>query len=111
MKAPTEHQIQASFTSWLRLTGTLGFAVPNGGFRHITVARKMRAEGVLAGVPDYFIPGLGRSGELGLFLEFKTNKGAVSDVQKLVFGELKSRGYAVVVVRSLEEAIEAVKNY
>jgi hypothetical protein len=111
MKNPTEHQIQASFTQWLRLQGILGFAIPNGGFRHITVARKVRAEGVLAGVPDYFLPRLGRNGELGLFLEFKTNKGAVSEVQKLVFGELKSRGYTVVVVRSLEEAIKAVHNY
>jgi hypothetical protein len=111
MKTPTEHQIQASFTQWLRLQGILGFAIPNGGFRHISVARKMRAEGVLAGVPDYFLPRLGKNGELGLFLEFKTNKGAVSEAQKLVFGELRSRGYAVIVVRSLEEAVKAFKDY
>jgi len=32
------------------------FAIPNGGLRHPSVAKALAAEGVLAGVPDLWLP-------------------------------------------------------
>lgn len=53
---PTEHESQVAFFKRVALdprTRDLPiFAIPNGGHRHIAVAKKMSAEGVQAGVPD-----------------------------------------------------------
>lgn len=55
------------------------FAVPNGGYRHMHTAMKLKAEGVCPGVPDlvFVLPG-GRFGGL----ELKAEKGRLSDDQK-----------------------------
>jgi hypothetical protein len=54
------------------------FAVGNGELRHIRVALRLKAEGVLPGVPDlcFLLPG-GRTG----WLELKAHRGVVSDPQ------------------------------
>ena len=73
-------------------------------------AVKMKRMGRIAGWPDLFIPG--RSGEYcGLFIEMKTPDGTVSAEQKKIHEELKKRWYSVVVCRSVQDVIEAVKNY
>lgn len=111
-KDPTEHQIQSSFVRWLRLQGILGFAIPNGGYRHITTAMTMRREGALAGVPDIFIAEKPAESQFrGLFLEFKAKRGRLSPAQEYMFEVLRSHGFAVVEVRSVEQAIEVTKKY
>lgn len=47
----------------------------------------------------------------GLFLELKTPKGVVSDEQKQFIHDLRNQGYRVEVCRSLEEAVNAIKEY
>jgi penicillin-binding protein-related factor A (putative recombinase) len=47
-----EHQIQKAIAQYLDLKGLCWWAVPNGGRRNISVARKMKAEGQKSGVPD-----------------------------------------------------------
>ena len=112
----TEHQEQSAFFEEAALRTNkdyrwgLLFAIPNGGFRHIATARKLKREGVKAGVPDVFLPYAAKN-SAGLFLEFKTKKGKTSENQDGWIEALRREGYAVVVVRSAEEAVFCVAGY
>lgn len=114
--APSEHDIQSHFVDWLRIMTAakpglgLMFAIPNGGARNIITATKLRAEGVLAGVPDMFLP-VAAAGHHGLFIEFKTQAGRLSIEQSRLFPLLIDRGYQVSICRSVAEAIETVCQY
>lgn len=86
-------------------------AIPNGGYRTATTARKMRAEGVQAGVPDLFLA-LPRKGQHGLWIEMKNGKaGRVSELQNEMIARLQAEGYACVVCRTQEEFIKTIMNY
>jgi hypothetical protein len=119
-----ESKIQIAFTKWLRTIAyateipalQCGFSIPNGAYlskRMIkgklicTEAGKLKAEGMLPGIPDYFIP-LASADSFGLFLEFKTDSGKKSREQSKIHKQLRDSGYDVLVVRSLDQAIEAV---
>lgn len=112
---PTEHQEQVAFFEWWKIWARslpyLAFAIPNGGARHITTARKLKAEGVKSGVPDIFIA-WPRGGFHGLFVELKRKVGgSVSKEQKEKIKELRNAGYAVVIAKGWEEAAELVRGY
>jgi len=111
-KGATEHQIQKAWFQWWNMTygSPLAWAIPNGGARHIVTATKLRAEGVRAGVPDVFIA-KPRHPWHGLFLEFKTEKGRVSDSQEFMLQILEDQGYKTAVVRSVDEAIKVTNTY
>jgi len=109
-KEPTEHQIQCAIIDWCALQGIAIFAIPNGGYRHITTARKLQREGLKAGVPDLFVPVV-RSGFGGLFLEVKTKIGKLSGLQRFWLAELVENGYRCEIVRSLEDGIKVLKGY
>jgi len=47
-----EHKIQKAIAQYLDLRNLCWWAVPNGGHRNISVARKLKMEGVKAGIPD-----------------------------------------------------------
>jgi hypothetical protein len=59
------------------------YAVPNGGDRNLRVARKLKAEGVLAGVADLCLPAA-RRGYHGLYIEMKSEEGTATEEQKRV---------------------------
>lgn len=86
------------------------FAIPNGGKRGKREATLMKAEGVLAGVPDIFVAE-GRHDCGGLFLEFKSAKGRQSPAQKAMEVNLLRQGYSVELVRSAEEAWGELMDY
>ncbi len=86
------------------------FAVPNGGFRNIRTAVRLKGEGVLAGVPDLFLP-VPTKKHNGLFLEVKTQKGRLSPNQTTFINAMLGRGYEVKVVHSATEALDVVKEY
>jgi len=87
------------------------FAIPNGGQRSITEAVRLKAEGVLAGVPDLFLARAG-DGSHGLFIEMKRVKGGkVSAKQKAVMDTLEQEGYAVLVAYGCDEAWPYVEQY
>lgn len=74
----TEHMEQVALFSWAAVQAhqwpelALMFAIPNGGHRHISVARRLKAEGVKRGVPDIFLPVLAEGRRYyGLFIELK----------------------------------------
>ena len=110
----TEHDLQCDCVQLFREKhpdlALLLFAIPNGGQRHLSVAAKLKAEGVLSGVPDLFLalP----SGEFhGLWLELKVGKNKLTDTQKKMFGILSEQKYKCVEIRSIEDFFAEVEKY
>jgi len=101
----SEHIEQREFVSWFRKNyDALLMAIPNGGKRSAATATKLQLEGVVAGVPDLFIP------EYGLWIEMKrVDGGVVSREQKQVMEELERCGYTCRVAHGDAEAREIVR--
>lgn len=120
--AATEHEIQASFISEIRLLEKLYpvlylmFAVPNAGKRSFKTAAMLLAEGLRAGVPDIMFPVPG-CGFNGLAIEFKrpttpgVRGGRLSDDQVKYINLLTQQNWLVVVLTDAQAAIDTVKNY
>ena len=107
-RVSSETMEQQGFIRWFRLKypGVLIFAIPNGGWRAVTTAKQLKAEGVVPGVPDLFIP------SWRLWLEFKRRKGGVvSKDQERVFTHLRRVGYAVLVCRGAEDGSRQVLKF
>ena len=105
MKCPSEHYEQREFVSWFRKTypDVLIFAVPNGGARGAAAAGRLKAEGVVRGVPDLFVP------PWRMFIEMKRQQGgSLSPDQKAVIPYLESVGYRVLVCKGCVDAMEQV---
>jgi len=91
---PSEHDEQAGFVQWFRAKWprVLIFAIPNGGKRNISTAKKLKLEGVVPGVPDLFIPAW------GIWIEIKRQKGGrTSSDQDDMISYLESIGHRVIV--------------
>jgi hypothetical protein len=104
-KIPTEHEEQVAFVEWFRASfpDVRIIAIPNGGARHPKTAADLKAEGVLPGVPDLFVP------EWRLWIEMKRQKGGtVSEKQKEIMKYLVSVGYQCAVCRGADEAIAVI---
>lgn len=84
---------------------------PSGGHRHPVVAMKLRALGVVRGIPDLHLPvPVGRYA--GLWIEVKDGKkGRVSEEQQLWIDGLRDQHQRVEVVRSAEEGIAVLQSY
>lgn len=110
----SEHDEQAAFFEWLsyqRFPGVeLMHAVPNGGARHIAVARKLKAEGVKPGVPDVQWP-VARGGFIGLAIEFKSGDKSPTKEQRERIDALQKEGWLVAVCWSWEAAARLVTGY
>ena len=74
------------------------------------MAAVMKAEGLRSGVPDVFMA-MPRGKFHGLFLEFKSHAGKLTENQKIYCVNLRSMGYQVEVVRCLDEAMLQVIRY
>lgn len=96
----SEHVEQREFVSWFRKRySTLIMAIPNGEQRSQSVARRLKVEGVLAGVPDLYVP------EYNLWIEMKReNGGQVSRSQTDVMDEMKSYGHTCRVAHGAGQA-------
>jgi hypothetical protein len=120
----SEHQEQVHIVRWANaLTAKypelrLLYAIPNGGMRNVGVARKLKAEGVKAGIPDLHLPV--SDGEFhSLYIELKKfslkpkrgGKGGVSDKQRWWIEELRRKGHRVVVCYGANEAIKIIEDY
>ena len=102
----SEHAMQRALFAWADAKGVLMYANVNGQYR-----RGQRPEpGLRAGVPDVCVPAM-RGGFGGLYLELKTAKGRVSKAQHAWIDALKAAGYAVYVVRSLDQAVGVIEDY
>lgn len=108
---PSEDHEQMMLVQWFRRTypEVRIFSVPNGGHRHPAVAAKMKATGVVKGVPDLFVPAW------RLWVEMKRTKGgSLSPEQKDWIAYLEGCGYQCIVGKGAEDAkqkiTEAAKN-
>lgn len=109
-----EHKLQVSMVNWFRLQYPSMrhnlFAVPNGGRRDAATGRRLKDEGVLAGVSDLIL--LKSNQHYGaLLIETKTKKGTQRESQKEWESKITADGYKYVVIRSLDEFIKAVNDY
>lgn len=98
---PSETEEQEGFVNWFRakFSGVLIFAIPNGGHRSISTAKRLKAEGVVSGIPDLHVPAW------RLWIEMKRVKGGkLSTEQEATILHLEGLGHKVVVGRGAEDA-------
>jgi hypothetical protein len=101
---PTEHQIQSALCQLLDVQARpdmIWFAIPNGGHRHIAVAKRMKAEGVKRGVPDMLFLQPTRIA----WLELKIKNGRLSPFQKAFRDRAQALGHTWSMARSIDEAM------
>lgn len=108
--APSEIQIQAGFRARLRYVAPAVscVAIPNAAKRTQWAAHRAKQEGLATGFPDVML--LAPGGKIG-FLEFKSAKGRLSDNQREWIERLDVRGFPVRVVRSIDEAIQFLRDH
>lgn len=125
-----EHLEQCAVIDWARRNKfffpELEFfhAIPNGAklpfvkhqrtdgtwTRFSAQAEKLKAEGLLPGVLDLFLPSA-RGGWYGLYIEMKHGKNNVTPEQKAYMDYARSAGYFCMVCYDAEEAIETLRKY
>jgi hypothetical protein len=105
----TEDQLQAEFFKhvWNTYPKTRGlfFSVPNGGTRNKIEAMKLKATGLLAGIPDLILLWNGKA----YGFEVKTETGVLSPKQKEIHEIWATNGICVHIVRTLAEGIEIIE--
>ena len=74
---------------------------PNGGNRTQREASKFKMMGVLAGVPDTFLP-LKSDEFCGLYIELKKAGGSPSKEQKQFLTSVAKEGYLAIIVNDIE---------
>jgi hypothetical protein len=111
-----ERSHQVALIKWVRTVKDtypvlrLLYAVPNGGDRNLRVARKLKAEGVLAGVADLCLPAA-RRGYHGLYLEMKSEEGVATKEQKEFLRGVSGEGYCAVIAQGVDEARATLEWY
>lgn len=98
-KTATEDDLQATCVKWFRLEYPrlkwLLWHTPNGGFRNVKEASKLKRIGVVAGIPDLFLAYPVKN-YAGLFIELKWGDNKLTDKQKKQCDLLEEQGYKVV---------------
>jgi hypothetical protein len=108
IRIPTEDHEQMMVVQWFRRTypAVRIFSVPNGGHRHPAVAAKMKATGVVKGVPDLFVPAW------RLWIEMKRVKGgSLSPEQKDWIKYLESVGFCCIVGKGADDAKQQISAF
>ena len=103
--SPSEHSEQVGFINWFRVKypNVLIFAIHNGEKRAITVAKRLKAEGVVRGIPDLFIP------QWTLWVEMKRiSGGRLSPEQKAMIQYLEGIGQKVIVAKGAADASKQI---
>ena len=114
---PTEHAEQCALMDWAQMAYGKHpelrwlYAIPNGGFRAMSIAVKLKAEGAKAGVCDLFLP-VSRGGHHGLYIEMKRTKGGVlSADQKDFIAFVQAQGYRADVCKGWVQAKDVLLDY
>jgi len=106
--SPSEHEEQVGFINWFRAKypDVLIFAIPNGEKRAISVAKRLKAEGVVRGIPDLFIP------QWTLWVEMKrVSGGRLSPEQKSMIIYLESVGQTVIIGKGATDASKKIMEF
>lgn len=85
-------------------------AIPSGDWRGWSTGKKLKAQGVIPGIPDLCLP-VARSGFHGLYLELKKKGGCPSQDQWRVLEDLHHQGYFVRVSNHLPTSINLITDY
>lgn len=107
-----EDREQISLMTWVKAMAhiypMLNFVyhTPNGGYRDVRVAAKLKAMGVKAGVWDIFAPI-----PTGLFIEMKTGKNKLTTHQAEFMNGLIDHGYKFAVCYSWLEAAKVIAEH
>lgn len=117
-KCPVEHDEQVRVIEWwanaCKLYGVderCLYAVPNGGYRAFSEARRLKDEGQRNGIPDLCLC-VPKGIYHGMYIELKRVKGGVvRPEQTTMIEELNRLGYAAGVARGAEMAICLIKAY
>ena len=112
----SEHNEQVTLIQWAQLHEAqmpeleMLYAIPNGGKRHAGTARKLKAEGVKAGVLDINLD-VPRGGFHGLRIEMKYGKNKPTQAQREWIDRYAKHGYCTAVCYSFEDARDAILHY
>lgn len=124
-----EHQIQATLIAWWHVAHRglgvpdhrLLMMIPNGAYfgagrsaRGVPLAvirsAQMKRQGMVSGAPDLCLAVM-RGGFGALWIELKTETGAIRPEQRELHALLIAQGYRVVIPRSFDEAVSAITQY
>ena len=109
-----ESKLQQNCIRWFRYQfpdfTKMMFAVGNGGYRNSREAAIMKAEGVTAGVADAILL-VSRHGFNSLCIEFKTEKGGQTELQKEWQKHAELNGNKYVICRTVEEFMKEINEY
>lgn len=109
-----EDQLQKACVRWFDLQypklSKYLVCVPNGGKRNAIEAAKLKHMGVRAGFPDLILL-LPNSLYPFMGIELKTSKGRQSLLQKDYEVEFNNIGARYVIVRSIEDFIDAITSH
>ena len=107
-KREIERPIQVAIVNYLRLNKIMCFSVPNGGHRGkfgYIIGKKLKEEGVLAGVSDIVIV----LPKECVFVEVKSpKKGSQQPSQKKFQSDVEELGHKYYIWKSLDDCIEFV---
>ena len=106
--SPSEHSEQVGFINWFRsqYPEILIFAIPNGEKRAISVAKRLKAEGVVRGVPDLYVPAW------NLWIEMKrVSGGRLSTDQKQMISYLENIGHTVIIGKGATDASQNIRKF
>jgi hypothetical protein len=112
----SENAIQANFFEWVAIHAPrypdleLFHAVPNSAKRGKMDGWVMKLTGTRKGVPDVHLP-VASGRHIGLWFEFKSEKGRLSPEQKEWIDKLIKAGHRVEVVRSWVAAANITIEY
>ena len=103
----SEHEEQKGLITWFRLKypSILIFAIPNGSYRDISTAKKLKREGVTKGIPDLYIP------KIHCWVEMKTvDGGKLSEEQLAMHRYLRMIGDEVIIGAGATDASIQILN-
>lgn len=112
----SEHTEQVALFNWAKLMESrhpqlaLMFAIPNGGKRHISTAKALKASGTKAGIPDIFLP-VPHGEKHGLWIELKVGKNKTTKAQNMWLTNLTGEGYETAVCYGFQEAKNKIVEY
>jgi hypothetical protein len=117
IKIPSEDEESIALMKWVNYVGIKKFPalelfhhIPNGGYRHVSVGARLKQMGVMAGVPDYFLP-WGTVNFHGLYVELKGMKGKASASQNYFIERVRVNGYRAEVCYGWESAKRVLEDY
>lgn len=110
--ASPEHDIQCEIVRRIKAhSPEIMFCATVGGVRlSMNQAKRMKAAGYLAGIPDmlFFEP---RGEHVGLAIELKAKRGRVSVAQREAIARLNERGWRAVVCTGFDECVAVLRDY